>query len=156
MQFLVFHLGADRYGLDTRRLVRVLPLMGLKQLPQAPACVAGLMNYRGAAVPVIDLGMLACGRPCAERFDSRILLADYRGADGVGHLLGVVVESVAGVEVHDPRHFAEPGVATPEAPYLGRVLSANGALLQWVELEQLLSPELRALLFQPEVQAAPC
>ena len=59
MQFLLFSLGNDRYGLDTRRVVRVLPQLELKEIPQAPGWVAGLMNYRGQPVPVIDLAMLA-------------------------------------------------------------------------------------------------
>jgi chemotaxis-related protein WspB len=40
MKLLVFHIGADRYGLRLR-VVRVLPLVELKQLPLAPDAVAG-------------------------------------------------------------------------------------------------------------------
>ncbi len=35
----------------------------IKQIPQAPPGVAGVFNYRGAPVPVIDLSELALGRP---------------------------------------------------------------------------------------------
>lgn len=156
MQFLIFHLGQDRYGLHTRDLVRVLPLMDLKQLPQAPACVAGLMNYHGTPVPVIDLGMLACGVRCRNQFDTRILLTDYGARGGSRHLLGLVVERVSHMEKKDPGLFAAPGIAHAAAPYLGKVLATDGALLQLVELEQVLTPEVRALLFPPGAQATPC
>ena len=33
MKLLVFHIGADRYGLRLRDVVRVLPLLELKHLP---------------------------------------------------------------------------------------------------------------------------
>ncbi len=162
MQFLIFHLGQDRYGLSTRQLVRVLPLMALKQLPQAPAYVAGLMNFHGAPVPVIDMGMLACNTRCRPQFDTRILLANFDSSDGSSHLLGLMVERVSHIADMDPSVFAAPGVANGAAPYLGKVAAADGALVQWVELAQLLTPEACALLFVPdtpessESQGAPC
>lgn len=156
MQFLIFHLGQDRYGLSTRHLVRVLPLMELKHLPQAPAYVSGLMNYHGTPVPVIDLSMLACEARCRAHFDSRILLTDFGADDGNRHLLGLMVERVSHVDKIEHSRFSEPGVANPAAPYLGKVLAMDGAILQLVELEQLLTPEVRALLFPSGTQAAPC
>ena len=156
MQFLIFHLGSDRYGLSTRYLVRVLPLMDLKQLPQAPASVAGLMNYHGAPVPVIDLGLLACEARCRAEFDTRILLTNFSADDGSRHLLGLMVERVSHIVDMDASLFADPGVANPAAPYLGKVLAADGAMVQLVELAQLLAPEVRALLFPPDTQAPLC
>ena len=47
MLFLLFQLGKDRYALEASRVVEVVPLLALKQLPQAPKGVAGIFNYRG-------------------------------------------------------------------------------------------------------------
>ena len=156
MQFLIFHLGPDRYALGTRHLVRVLPLMDLKQLPQTPAYVAGLMNYHGTPVPVIDLSMLACKTPCGAQFDTRILLTDFQADDGQRHLLGLRVERVSHIADMDPDLFSAPGVASTTAPYLGPVLTTDGGIVQWVELAQLLAPEVRAQLFAHSTQAALC
>ena len=156
MQFLLFHLGHDRYGLSTRQLLRVLPLMALKQLPQAPAYVAGLMNYHGTSVPVIDLSMLACHNRCRPEFDTRILLTDFAASDGSQHPLGLMVERVSHVAHFDPSLLVAPGVANPAAPYLGQVLTTEGAMVQLVELAQLLTAEVQAVLFPPDTQVAPC
>ena len=160
MQFLIFHLGPDRYGLRTRQLVRVLPLMALKQLPQAPAYIGGLMNYHGTPVPVLDLGLLACHSPCRAQFDTRMVLTDFAADDGSQRLLGLMVERVSHIADMDPNLFSEPGVVNVGAPYLGKVLATDGAIVQLVELEHLLTPEVRALLFTPDTpapeQAAPC
>lgn len=147
MQFLVFHLGKDRYGLNTRHLIRVLPLMDLKQMPKAPDYVAGLLNFHGNPVPVIDLCTLACGTPCAPHFDTRILLVDYRDADEARHMLGLVVERVTGVEHVDPAAFLPPGVSTGQAPFLGKVTTHGGAILQLVNVEHVLTDDVRAILF---------
>lgn len=156
MQFLIFHLGKDRYGVSTRHLVRVLPLMGLKQLPQTPAYVAGLMNYHGTPVPVVDLNMLACEARCGTQFDTRILLTEFEADDGHRHHLGLMVERVSHVVDMNSVQFSEPGVSSTAAPYLGKITASDGAIVQLVELAQLLSPEVRALLFASNTQAAPC
>lgn len=153
MQFLIFHLGQDRYGLRTRDLVRVLPLMELKQLPQAPAYVAGLMNLHGAPVPVIDINLLACNLRCSSQFDSRILLTNFACFDGSRHLLGLMVERVSHIAEFDPSRFLAPGVTNTAAPYLGEVLATDGALVQLVELAQLLTAEVQALLFTADAHA---
>ncbi len=67
MLFILFQLGSDRYALPAGQVAEVLPLVALKALLGAPAGVAGLIDYRGTAVPVIDLSALALGRPAALR-----------------------------------------------------------------------------------------
>ncbi|MRX10675.1 chemotaxis protein CheW [Pseudoduganella sp. FT25W] len=146
MKLLVFHIGADRYGLRLRDVVRVLPLLELKQLPLAPDAVAGLMDLHGASVPVIDL-CRASGLPSGEdHFDTRIIVADYVTPEGAHHQLGLRAERVLGVQDVRDDQLVDSGVRA--APFLGQVASDSQGMLQLVELEQLLPAELRALLFQ--------
>jgi chemotaxis-related protein WspB len=146
MKLLVFHIGADRYGLRLRDVVRVLPLLELKHLPLAPDPVAGLMDFHGASVPVIDL-CRASGLPTGEdHFDTRIIVADYRTPEGTNHLLGLRAERVLGVQEVSEAQLADSGVQA--APFLGAVASDTQGMLQLVELEQLLPAPLRAMLFQ--------
>ena len=65
MKVLVFHIGNDRYGLPLADIVRVLPLLELKQLPLTPDYVAGLMDLHGVHMPVIHLSRLAGLAPAA-------------------------------------------------------------------------------------------
>src|ERR1035437_3945760 len=88
MLFLLFQLGKERYALQASRVVEVVPLLELKQLPQAPKGVAGIINYRGRPVPVVDLCALTLGQPAAERFSTRIFIVNYPDDRGTNHLLG--------------------------------------------------------------------
>ncbi|MTV39265.1 chemotaxis protein CheW [Duganella radicis] len=152
MKLLVFHIGADRYGLRLRDVVRVLPLVELKQLPLAPDMVAGLLDLHGASVPVIDL-CRAAGLPSGEdHFDTRIIVADYVAPEGTHHQLGLRAERVQGVQEVREELLLDSGVQA--APFLGQVVSDGHGMLQLVELTQLLPAELRALLFQPANSAA--
>ncbi|MHA4870394.1 chemotaxis protein CheW [Duganella sp. PWIR1] len=146
MKLLVFHIGADRYGLRLRDVLRVLPLVELKQLPLAPDSVAGIMDLHGAPVPVIDL-CRASGLPSGEdHFDTRIIVADYVTPEGAHHALGLRAERVLGVQEVGDELLRDSGVQA--APFLGVVASDAQGMLQVVELAQLLPAELCALLFQ--------
>jgi chemotaxis-related protein WspB len=150
MLFVVFQLGSDRYAIDGRELVEVLPLVRLKSLPHAPAGVAGLLDYRGAPVPVIDLCAMALGRPAAQLLSTRTLLV--RCADG--HLLGLIAERVNEMLKREPADFVASGVTVDGAPYLGGVTRTPHGLVQWIAPEKLLSPAVRDALFHPLSEVA--
>jgi chemotaxis-related protein WspB len=151
MKVLVFHIGPDRYGLPLAGVARVLPVVALKHIPLAPPYVAGLMDLHGEPVPVIDLSRLAGLASGQLWFDTRIILLDYPLANGAQASLGLLAEHVTGVEGLDPGALREPGIDS--APFLGQVASGAGGMLQLVLLEQLLTDELRALLFPTRVAA---
>src|SRR5438445_146788 len=79
MLFLLFKLGKERYALSASRVVEVLPLVDLKQLPQAPNGVAGVFNYRGRPVPALDLCALTLGHSSSELLSTRIIIVNYPG-----------------------------------------------------------------------------
>ena len=146
MKVLLFHIGRDRYGLPLAGIVRVLPLLELKQLPLTPDYVAGLMDLHGMPVPVIDLSRLAGLPAAAAQFDTRIVIVDYRAPGGTTHALGLMASQVRGIADIDPQQLEDSGVAT--APFLGQVASDADGIVQLVELAHLLPPDVRALLFQ--------
>jgi chemotaxis-related protein WspB len=143
MKALVFSIGADRYGLPLRSVTRVLPAMALKQIPQAPDFVAGLMDLHGQPVPVLDISRLAGIARDQLWLDSRIVLIDYVDdcAASGHHALGLLVEQVIGIETIADASLADAGI--DGAPFLGQV----SASMQLVEVNELLAPDVRALLF---------
>ena len=148
MLFLVFELARDRYALDAREVAEVLPLVGIKQIPQAPPGVAGVCNYRGAPVPVIDMSQLALGRPAERRLSTRIVLVHYPGADGEPRLLGLIAERATRTVRREPADFVASGVNCEGAPYLGPVATDASGLLQWVDVRTLLPASVRDVLFK--------
>jgi len=150
MLFILFQLGADRYALPAGRVAEVLPLVALKALPGAPAGVAGLIDYRGAAVPVVDLSALALGRAAAARVSTRVLMVRYAAGAGEARLLGVIAERATETISLRPDDFQATGVASDGARYLGPVAAHPRGLIQRVELEALLTPALQAALFPAE------
>jgi chemotaxis-related protein WspB len=148
MLFLLFQLGKDRYALDAREVAEILPLVDVKLIPQARPAIAGICNYRGAPVPVIDLNQLMSNQPAAQRFSTRIILVNYR-SDGGTRLLGLIAEQVKATLKREPEEFVDSGVQDSATHYLGPVAADAGGMLQWIHVDKLLAPALRELLFQP-------
>lgn len=55
VQLCVFTVGPQRYALDILRVEELLPPQPVTALPRAPAGVAGVVEVRGAVLPVVDL-----------------------------------------------------------------------------------------------------
>ena len=147
MKVMVFHIGRERYGLPLSQVQRVVPVAQLTALPHAPHYIPGLLNLHGEPVPVVDLSRLAGMAPNAVRYDTRILLVDYRPPDGT-HKLGLKAERVAGIATIDDGSLRPSGVSA--APFLGEVASTEHGMLQLVDVDALLTADVRALLFQRE------
>jgi chemotaxis-related protein WspB len=143
MLFVIFQLGADRYAIEAGKVLEVLPLMRTKQLPGAPNGIAGVLDYRGTPLPAVDLCALALGRPAAARLSTRILVVECPG----GHRLGLIAEHANETFRREPTDFTDSGVTLRDAPYLGPVTPDARGLVQRIDPESLLTPEVREALF---------
>lgn len=152
--FLMFRVGGERFALETRDVVEVLPYLPLKPIARTPAWVAGVLAHRGALVPVVDVSALSFGTPALRRTSTRLVLVHYR-ADPLRPdlLLGLILEQASDTLRCDPAEFRPYGVDNREAPYLGPVREDVQGLLQWIGVQDLLDDEVRGLLFPADGSA---
>ncbi|AXV79932.1 MULTISPECIES: chemotaxis protein CheW [Ralstonia solanacearum species complex] len=148
MLYLLFELEGDRYALAVAQIAEVLALAPAKSIPGAPAWIAGVIERHGVPVPVIDVPRLALGRPARALCSTRLVLVRY-GAAGRDEapLLGLIVERATYTRRIDDAQFADSGVATPHARWLGPVASLPDGLVQRVDVPAMLDDGARALLF---------
>jgi chemotaxis-related protein WspB len=136
MLVLTFRVAGAPFAVAVGRVAEVVPRVSLRALPGAADGLAGLLHYRGRAVPVVDLGVRIAGAPCADRLDTRIILVEAGGrASG---LLGLIAERVEDVRAVDEAHAALPGAAAGGAAFLGAVYQVDGALVQMIEPDRVL------------------
>jgi purine-binding chemotaxis protein CheW len=53
--YLTFVLDEDKYGIPIDRVRQILEYSPVTVVPNVPACIRGVVNLRGAVVPVVDL-----------------------------------------------------------------------------------------------------
>ena len=140
--FLVFYICDERFALPATDVVEVLPRLPLKPVAHTPIWVAGVFSHRGQMVPVIDISAMTFGQASVARTSTRLVLVNYRG-----HVLGLMLEQASDTLRCDPAEFQPYGVDNHDAPYLGPVRKDHLGLLQWLSVDDLLSPAESALLF---------
>jgi len=149
--FLLFRIGAHRYALEATQVAEVLPRLLLKPIAQAPHWVAGVFAHRGTVIPVIDLSALTFGQLAPACTSTRLILVHYRAhPDQAPRLLGLVLEQATDTLRCAPQEFKAYGLDNRDAPYLGPVREDEQGLLQWISVPDLLSDDVRQLLFPPQ------
>lgn len=155
MLFLLFQVGADRYALETSRVVEVVPLLEFKRLPNAPNGVAGFFNYRGHPVPAVDLSELTLGHPAAECLSTRIVVVKQIDSKGHEHLLGLIAEHATDMLHKGSLEFGTAPGQLRSASYLGPVIMDDKGPVQWLREQHLLPESVRNLLFSEALKSAP-
>ena len=95
-QYLTFWLGEEVFGMDIRAVREIIQCRPMTSLPLMPEFMRGVINLRGAVVPVIDLNArferpaaTLCKKSCIVIFDT------VRGSERVE--LGLLVDAVSEV-----------------------------------------------------------
>jgi len=137
MLVLLFYLGNTMYTMKCERVREVAPMVKLKEVPHAPDYFAGLFNYRGVVVPVIDMRRLIQGQPCQMRLSTRIILVDYLKEDNTPYIIGLMAERVTEAVRKSEDAFVSPGLSMHDAPYLGGFVMEDREMIQYIDLDLL-------------------
>ncbi|MBE9208295.1 purine-binding chemotaxis protein CheW [Nostoc sp. LEGE 06077] len=139
MLMLLFNVGNERYAIASQKVVEVIPLVLLKTLPHTPPHIAGVFNYRGRIVPVIDVCQLMEGKPCGDNLSTRIILTNYCRDNHTQHILGLMAEQVVETLHKSASEFIDSRIQIETAPYLGQMILDEKGMIQCVQIEYLLS-----------------
>ncbi len=54
-QLVIFELSGEAYGINVAQVQSIMPMQDIIAVPGAPPFIEGVVNLRGAVVPVVDL-----------------------------------------------------------------------------------------------------
>jgi len=106
-QYLTFMLAGETFAIGILAIKEIIEYSSLTEVPMMPACVRGVINLRGAVVPVMDL-LARFGRaPSATTKRTCIVIVEL-SAGGERQVVGVVVDAVNEVLDIDPVDIEPP------------------------------------------------
>jgi purine-binding chemotaxis protein CheW len=106
-------------------------------LPNAPSYVCGVVNLRGAVLPVVDLGA-RLGLPAAEATGRHVIIVAWIGEQLVGLLVDAVCDIVAAT---DDMIQPTPDVASELVKGLVKgIMALDGRMISLIQLENLFPP----------------
>jgi len=95
-QYLTFMLSGEMFAIGILAVKEIIEYGGLTTVPMMPASICGMINLRGAVVPVLDL-TARFGRPPNEVTKRTCIVIVEVEADNEQQVLGVLVDSVNAV-----------------------------------------------------------
>lgn len=137
-QYLTVNLGTEEYGVDILAVREIRGWTPVTRIPQAPSYVLGVLNLRGAIVPVLDLRLrfgLAREEYTATTVCVIVMVA--------GRQFGVVVDAVSDVVEVSPsgiRPVPDMGT-TVDTEYLKGLTSVGERMVLLLDVDRLLQPQ---------------
>jgi purine-binding chemotaxis protein CheW len=140
--YLTFFIAGEEYGIPILRAREILELQALTRVPVAPACVRGVLNLRGAVVPVVDLAILFGQPACVVSKLTCVVVVEVALAGELA-VMGLMVDSVhQTIELNEGDIDATPAFGTiarsEHLTGMGRVGSKFVLLL---DVDRVLSAE---------------
>lgn len=105
-QYLTFHLGAEMFAIDIVHIREIIKFRGLTEVPLMPGFLPGVINLRGAVVPVIDMAARLGRARAAVTRDTCVVILEVPTPNHM-QAIGALVDGVSEViEIAD--HDIEP------------------------------------------------
>ncbi|ANQ83493.1 chemotaxis protein CheW [Azoarcus olearius] len=146
-QYLTFSLGGEVFALGILNVKEIIEFGNVTEIPMMPSFIRGVINLRGAVVPVIDLSARFGGKNSTISRRTCIVIVEIDGEDGKQDL-GVIVDAVNEV-LEIPRADIEPPPAFGakiRADFIQGMGKVDGRFVIILNVERVLSTEEIAML----------
>jgi purine-binding chemotaxis protein CheW len=148
-QYLTFVLGGEMFAIEILNVREIIEYGALTTVPMMPAFIRGVINLRGAVVPVIDLSVRFARAPVEVTRRTCIIIIEIDNA-GERQDIGIVVDSVS--EVLDiPSNMIEPPPAFGariRTDFIHGMGKVNDRFVIILNVDQVLSVDEMAQLSQ--------
>jgi len=153
-QYLTFMLGGETFAIGILHIREILEYGGITTVPMMPAFVRGVINLRGAVVPVIDLAVRFSRSPSPVTRRTCVVIIEVE-SEGEQHSIGVTVDTVNEVlEIPDSEVEPAPAFgARIRSEFIGGMGKINGGFVIILDAGKVLSVEEMASLTGAAVSA---
>ncbi len=139
-ELIAFRIGAQEFCVDIMSVREIRGWTPATALPQSPSFVRGVVNLRGAVLPIVDLAA-RLGFPPAEPTARHVIIV----AQIDNQIVGLLVDAVSDIlTVTDDLVQATPDVASDMAKTFVRgVLAIDRRMISLIALDHVLPPAER-------------
>ena len=139
-QYLTFRLAGEEYGLDILRVQEIKGWERATRIPHAPHYVLGVINLRGAIVPIIELRRRFSLEPIDFGPTTVVIVvrvSSERGERTVGMVVDAVCEvySVAAADVKAPPEIG----ASVDSAFVKGLATIDSKMLILLDVDRLIN-----------------
>jgi purine-binding chemotaxis protein CheW len=150
-QYLTFVLGGETFAIGILKIKEIIEYEGLTPVPMMPVCIRGVINLRGAVVPVLDLSS-RLGRKISVITRRTCIIIVEVGSGGEALDMGLIVDAVNAV-VEIPRTETQPPPAFGarlRTDFIEAMGNHDGRFVILLDTDQVLSPDDISSLVQTD------
>lgn len=154
-QYLTFHVGSELMACPIATIREVIEYTGLTRIPTSSACVPGVLNLRGAVVPVIDLSVRLGRAPTRPSRRTCVIVVETSSEEGLIPV-GVIVDAVGEALDVSPEQIApRPSFGSGlRSDFVASLLRIQASFVSVVDMNTVLSlQELEQLVSQASDEA---
>ncbi len=146
-QYLTFTLGGEMFAVETLSVKEIIEYGQITAVPMMPPSIRGVINLRGAVVPVIDLKARFGTQPTEVTRRTCIVITEL-GTGDEHQVIGIVVDTVSEVleiplsEIEPPPAFG----ARIRADFISGMGKIAGRFVILLEMGRVLSVDELASL----------
>ncbi len=144
MMLLMLKVSDNRYGINVVEIVEVVPHVLLQKLPKSPVIIAGLLNYRGHIVPIIDGSRLMGDRSVKKCLSSRIII--IKSEKMRSSCIGFLAENVTETLKVDDSQFTDASIGEGEKSVVDKVILDENGMIQHINVTRLIPNELKSFM----------
>ncbi|MDX9707065.1 MAG: chemotaxis protein CheW [Azospira sp.] len=146
-QYLTFTLGSEMFAVGILNVKEIIEYGNLTEVPMMPTFIRGVINLRGAVVPVVDLAARFGGRISEVQRRTCIVIVEVRQDDAKNDI-GIMVDAVSEVleiqasDIEPPPSFG----ARIRADFIAGMGKVAGKFVIILEIQKVLSVDEMAVL----------
>jgi purine-binding chemotaxis protein CheW len=133
-QIVVFTLDDLSYALPLNNVVKVIHVVEVRSLPDAPEIITGIINVRGRIIPVADIRKRLGHGANETDINDRLIIADTGK-----RVVAILADNVTGIRSLAPGQLIDSGDTLSFAGQISGVAKVEEGLVLIYDLDQLLS-----------------
>ena len=150
MLLLQFQIDNEIYAIDIHSIIEIAPLVNLKAVPQSNELIAGVFNYKGILIPVVNLSLLIKGKKIKQLLSTRIIIVNYKSKEFGDKIIGLLAENVTETINCDESDLQPQNIKVEKAPYFSDMLVRGEQIIQLININKLISFEIQQYLFKSD------
>lgn len=141
-ELITFGVTNQRFGIDIMAVREIRAWSAVTRLPRVPDYVAGVVNLRGAVLPVIDLAARLGWTPTDATPRNPIIVIEHQG-----QMRGLIVHDVADIVSVEQGTLQQPDAVGHETitHYLEGIAPMGDDMVMVLDLKQLMTEDLLEL-----------
>ncbi|MBB1540808.1 MAG: chemotaxis protein CheW [Bacteroidia bacterium] len=140
--YLTFKLGEEEFAAHVGKVLNILEMTKITEVPKSPDYMKGVINLRGSVLPVIDTRIKFGMTPTEYTPNTCIVVMDI-DMDGDSIHVGALVDSVQAVlEIEDTQILPPPSIGHKyRSEFIEGVANINDSFIMILNMDEVFSSE---------------